>query len=290
MGRWIAALRALFSDEQPALGILEALGAGPKRSKRFGPIRPAPPAGTPEEIHRVLTWMAAAGNGAVGFPPRQVLIGQIVRGLNAAPAAEQKRVREELALHLADPADPQFLSVLQLAGHLPLPEAKPTLLRLLTRPLPGAGKPRAEAETRPAYRLSRETESSTNGQAERLDCHAAVLAALAALRDPELKGVFDMVLAKYSQRSSGDPSRLGICREAAIALVILDPEALEHSLPLELSTDPVLLGRLADRPEAEVRRAVAAWIEALPRPTRSRVAEGLAALRDRARVARLPGR
>ena len=131
---------------------------------------------------------------------------------------------------------------------------------------------------------------SANGRAGRLDYRAAVLGALGVLRDPQLSKVFEAVLAKHADRRSSDPARTDICREAAVALVILDPKVLGRSLPAELSTDPLVLNRLVNRQELEVRCAVSAWLSTLPPPTRSRVADGLAALRAHRTDGGLTGR
>jgi hypothetical protein len=284
MGRLTAALRALFTDPEPALGFFEALGLGSAGCTSRRSRDEVPPARTQEEISRVLAWMTEAGKGTVGFPEWEDVSRQIVRGHAEAGADDQMKIREALASILENPGDSRFESVLRVAARLPLPEAKPTLLRWLTNPMPG-GEPAPGACSPPAQL------STGSGNGHRLagepitgrDYRAAVIAALAALRDPQLGPVFETLLSKYGQCGLEQPARLRICREAAVALVTLDPRILGEGLPQELLTDLPFLDRLAGSPEPEVRRAVSTWVNALPQPDRTRVSAGLAALRGRSR-------
>jgi hypothetical protein len=277
MGRLWFALRALVRDEEPVLGFLEALVAMPRASLRKASERCAPAASTPEDLRRVLRWMTEAERGTVGFPSLDVLVEQVIRNLEQADSHLQQQLRRELSSHLEDPADPVFGGALAVAARRPLPEAKLLLLRLLTTRSSGGNGPESRGPETPA--AAGHKSLSANGHAQRLDRRTMVIAALGALRDPKLRTLFEMILHKHLDRGLADPARWEICREAAVALVLLDPEALGSALPLELSTDLLLLDRLLGISESEVRRAVTAWINSRPQPTRAQIDEALAALR-----------
>jgi hypothetical protein len=279
MGRLWSALRALARDEEPVLGFFEALVAMPGVLVRKAPERSLPAACTPEDLRRVLCWMTEAERGAVGFPSADALLEQITRGLEQAEPSVQQRLRRELSSHLEDPTDPLFGSALYVASHRPLPEAKRFLLCLLTTRSSGGNGPERRPGEAPSAVGHGRVSVSANGHARRLDYRTAVIAALGAMRDPKLRTLFEMILNKHLDRGLDDPARIEICREAGIALVLLDPDALGRALPLELSTDLFLLDRLLSRPETEVRRAVAAWINSRPQATRTCLIEALAALR-----------
>jgi hypothetical protein len=284
MGRLWFALRALIRDEEPVLGFFEALLAMPRASLGKVSERSSPAACTLEDLRRMLHWMVEAERGTVGFPSVDVLVGQVIRSLGQADPPLQQRLRRELTSHLQDPADPVFGSALAVAARWPLPEAKLYLLRLLTARSSGGNGPESRGAEAPAVAGHGRVSLSANGHAQRLDYRTAVVAALSALRDPRLKTLFEMILNKHLDRGLADPVRLEICREAGVALVLLDPEALGRTLPLELSTDLFLLDRLLSSPESEVRRAVTAWINSRPQPARADLNEALAALRVRHRA------
>jgi hypothetical protein len=229
----------------------------------------------------MLHWMVEAERGTVGFPSVDALVGQVIRSLGQADPALQHRLRLELTSHLRDPADPVFPSALAVAARQPLPEAKLLLLRLLTARSAGGNGPDSPGGEAPAAAGHGRIRPSANGHAQRLDYRTAVVAALGALRDPKLKTLFEMILNKHLDRGLADPVRLEICREAGIALVSLDPTALGQKLPLELSTDLLLLDRLLSSPESAVRRAATAWIDSRPQPAQARLSAALAALRVR---------
>ncbi|UCG33238.1 MAG: hypothetical protein JSU68_01135 [Phycisphaerales bacterium] len=287
MGRLWFALRALIRDEEPVLGFFEALLAMPRASFRKPAERSSPADCTPEDLRRMLHWMAEAERGTVGFPSVDVLLGQVVRSLEQADLSLQQRLRGELASHVKDLGDPVFGSALAVAARWPLPEAKLFLLRLLTTRSSGGNGPESRGGDAPAALGHGRVPLSVNGHAQRLDYRTAVIAALGALRDPKLRSLFEMLLNKHLDRGLADPVRLEICREAGVALVLLDPEALGSALPLELSTDVLLLDRLLSRPESEVRRAVMDWVNSRPQPARAHLSEALAVLRGRHRASAL---
>lgn len=272
MERLTAALRALWEDPRAPMAFLEAMSSAPLRLKRSRIAPNSTAASTPEQVRRTLVWMQRADAGTVGFPSSEELTEQIVAGLARADAQAKRLIREELVRHLESLTDPALPFVLRLSLRIPMPEAKPLLLRLLTEP--GAPADRSTANAAPSAPAN-----GRNGRVSHGNLRAAVVGALAVLKDPQLAEVFRTILAKYLADSRSDQSQLELCRSAALGLILLDPALLRKGLPPELQNDLVLLDELARRPEPQVRRELSARLNTITPDVRACIDGGLHALR-----------
>lgn len=220
--------------------------------------------------------MQRADAGAVGFPSCDELAEQIIAGLARADAQVKSLIREELVRHLESLTDPALPFVLRLSLRIPMPEAKPLLLRLLTEP--AAPADRSTANAAPGARAN--GRNGRNGRVSQGNLRGAVVGALAVLKDPQLTEVFRTILSKYLADSSTDQRQLELCRSAALGLILLDPALLRKGLPPDLQNDLVLLDELARRPEPQVRRELSAHVNAMTPDVRACIDGGLHALRQ----------
>lgn len=280
MQRIRAALRALWNDPDGPLAFLEVMSSARFRIRTNGVTQRGVGLNSPEQIRRTLAWLGQASKGVVGFPPTEEMLDQIVTAYERADDENRSRVRAELLQHLQSPEDLLFPSVLRLACRIPLPEARDPLLKLLTLPMAQTEKRGAIPVALNRSGKTMSSQNGRNGQSQSWDCRIPVVRALVELKDPTLASVFETILQKFLPGAKDDPASFDLVRQAAVGLVLLDPDRLRNGLPADLHDDLLLLDELAARRETEVRRALKAHMESLPESVRTRLSGGLSGLRS----------
>ena len=280
MQRFRAALRALWNDPEGPLGFIEVLSSARFRFWRNGVAKRGVGLGSPQEIRRTLAWLGQASKGVIGFPQVEEMLDQIVAAYERADDENRSCVRAELVQHLQSPKDLLFPSVLRLACRIPLPEARDPLLGLLTLPMAQTARPGAIPVAANRSVKSTASRNGRNGQSHSWDYRVPIVRALVELKDPTLASVFETILQKFLPGAKSDAALFDLVRQAAIGLVLLEPDRLRNGLPADLHNDLLLLDELATRREANVRRALKAHMGSLPESVRTRISGGLSGLRS----------
>jgi hypothetical protein len=186
-------------------------------------------------------------------PPPPALSTILVRWHErlADPAAGQ--LRGLVAAALCDSRSPAFDAALATASEIAIPEARETLLALLSN-----------------SRLAGEPARSQ------------LIRALGRLRDPLLADVFTRLLSKYAPAAGSQRLLLPTVHQAAWALCLCRPRALLHEVPSWLQVDPLFLSDVlaqGDRASADAARELLSDLTPVRRRLIQRNMSAIACLR-----------
>jgi len=198
-------------------------------------------------LRAFITWLSSRRPKPGSRPPALSTILVRWHGRLADPAAGQ--LRGLVAAALRDSTSPAFDAALATASEIAIPEARETLLAMLSD--------------------SRLASESARSQ---------LIRALGRLRDPSLAEVFVRLLCKYAPAAGSQRRLLATVHQAAWALCLCRPGALLHEVPSWLQVDPLFLSDVLTHGDRTTAAAVSELLDDLEPIQRRLIQRNLSAV------------
>jgi len=222
------AVRTAFAATHPlehwAGVVVAAAGVGLHRQP---PDVASPPL---DRFRRLFTWLTNPLVTGRRPDTEAGLISRILACYETADAAAREHVRLELVGHLESRHRPFYRFALRVAAELPLPEARPHLVRVLAD-----------------YCMPEEA-SPENGEPGPPELMPLVVDALSRLNDPRDLRIFRFVISRFCRSNMQDEGAWRTAQRAAVALCRGNPSALETDLPAFFRHDPLVRASLGRSP------------------------------------------